>query len=190
MINAHTVTVNLEVLPISLVANQILGGFFDPFFQRANDGLTVMSILSGPPVIETDDVAAAVQNNFLNLEGRGVFRGFPLGMNLPEATRTGEHITFDLVYFTHPGSKNVRYFSFLEFLYSLRTDHSAVCHNAKLTCMKAGTDTVYHRNQCTHIRRIARPHLAADWLAIAVYHRPDNHLVQIRTMIPTVSLLT
>ena len=71
----------------------------------------------------------------------------------------------------------------------LRIDHSPVSSNAKLSDVKASTDTLCLREKSSHIDRIAWPHLAADRFALAIDHDPDNHLVQIRWVIFAVPLV-
>jgi len=75
--------------------------------------VAVLSIFSGMAGIETDDLATAVKGDLLDFEGRGIFRGCPLRMNIPVAIWPGENITFDFVQLAHLGTHYVGNFSFL-----------------------------------------------------------------------------
>jgi hypothetical protein len=71
----------------------------------------------------------------------------------------------------------------LKFFDRISADHTPVGDNAKVAYAKSLSDSICYWDQRFDISRIARPHLAADGLAIIVDNGPDNHLVQIGSVV-------
>jgi len=71
----------------------------------------------------------------------------------------------------------------LKFFDRISADHTPVGYNAKIVNAKSLSDSICYWDQCFDISRIARPHLAADGLALSVDNGPDNHLIQIGSVV-------
>jgi hypothetical protein len=71
----------------------------------------------------------------------------------------------------------------LKFFDSISADHTPVGNNAKAVDAKSLSDSIRYRDQRFNISRIAWPHFAADGLALIVDNGPDNHLIQIGSVV-------
>ena len=61
--------IGLEIFPVALVANQILVAPLELFSQVRDDGLPVSRVLAPLFFIQADDVAAALEDHFLDFQG-------------------------------------------------------------------------------------------------------------------------
>ena len=102
-----------------------------------------------------------------------------VGIDFLIVTRVGQYGVFDLVYPAHPRAQSVGDTKLVELMPIAGTDHSAVGKQAKLPDTESLANAIGHRNQRGHIRRIARPHLTTDGVAMIVKHYADYHLIEI-----------
>ena len=89
-----------------------LAPFLSCSSREARIGLAIRLVLARLFGIEAKDVAPAVYLNFFDLQRRRIFRGLPLGVNLPVRSGPGDHFLAHLLYIYIPhaqGCKGVRF---------------------------------------------------------------------------------
>ncbi|MCY2951424.1 MAG: hypothetical protein NTU53_05530 [Planctomycetota bacterium] len=69
------------------------------------------------------------------------------------------------------------------------TPHFPIRHDAHLLDPKTRPQALHDRQQCLHIRRVPRPHLAADRPSLAAEHHAHHYLLEVRAVVLVVSTL-
>ena len=62
-------------------------------------------------------------------------------------------------------------------------DHPPIGNNVKVVDADSLSDSIDYCNQRFDVSRVSRPHLATNWLAFIVYNSPDNHQIQIGSVV-------
>ena len=106
-------------------------------------------------------------------------------MHDPVTPRSGQHLVFHLVLRPHPGTEDVlpAPLRLLQRRDRLLADHAPVGHDADPADPEPAAEAINDGDQRLHVGGVARPQLAADRPALAVEHRPDDHLVQVGPMV-------
>lgn len=111
-------------------------------------------------------------------------------MNLLVSSRTGEDLIPDFFVLSHVAPQDVGNVFLIEYLHRIVTDHLPVRDQAEQIHRKAFLEAIRDGNQGLHIRRVSRPDLAAHRTAVIIDERRHRHLVQVRSMIFAVPLLS
>src|SRR5271169_1552906 len=185
LVDRKSTLLTLDVAPKPAVSDQGLGSFLELLLKRCQYGLPVGLILPGLLRIEAHDVASAVDGHLLDLQGGGIFGRLPLGPNLPEFLRVREDLFSHLFHLAHSNPQDIGKpcFRIIEGFEGLLADHATVGHKAETSDLKTLANPLCYRNKRLHIRGVARPHLAANGSTAAVEYRPDDHLIEIRSMV-------
>ena len=69
-------------------------------------------------------------------------------------------------------------------------DHSAVGYHAHFAHTELCSHALDDGKQALGVRRVARPHLAADGASVHIKSHPDNHLTQIGPVVLAVTVAT
>src|SRR6516164_11274385 len=106
------------------------------------------------------------------------------------ATGSGQDLPSDLLLPPHPRPPDVQPTPprLLQLLDRLPADHAPVGHDADLADGEPLAQAIDHRDQRAHVGGVARPELAADRPSLAVEHHPDDHLLEIRSVILAVAV--
>jgi len=97
-------------------------------------------------------------------------------MNLPVTASPGKDFFFNFFAPSHSGAQDVKDLLCFQVGHRLGADHSPIRNDADPTDGKTALQSLDYRNERLHIRRVPRPHLAADRSAVIVQDNPYHHL--------------
>ena len=108
------------------------------------------------------------------------------------ATGSGQDLVFNLVLGPHPRPQDVlpTPLGLVQLLDRFLADHAPVGHNADLADGEPAAQAIHHRDQRGHVGGVAGPEFAADRPSLTVEHDPDDHRLEVRSMILAVAALT
>ena len=108
-------------------------------------------------------------------------------MNLPVTAGTGEDLLLHLFALPHPSTQEVRDILLFQVEHRLGADHPPIRNDADPPDRKPAPQPLDYRNERRYIRRVPRPHFAADRLTLIVQDDPHHHLIEVGAVILAVA---
>src|SRR5271165_1760212 len=171
------------------VRDQLLVALLEGGAQAVEDGSTLGRVTLGLFGVEADYVSARLaswspvaDHHFLDFE-LGLATARPRNDQRRHRLTIGQNDVAHLTVAAFAGAQDVFEAKRLQLGDRLGTDHPAVSNHAHAGNAEPLAQTGDHRQQRLHIGGVAGPDLRADRPAFAIEHHPDDHLMQIGTMI-------
>jgi len=140
-----------------------------------------------------DDVPALAvvvgDPDLFDLQRREVLLVLSLRRHLVVAPGPREDFLGHFLLLAHPGAQDVLQLPLFQRVEGLLADHAAIRHDADADDPEPLLQPVHYRDQRRHVRRVPRPHLAADRMPFAVQNHPHHHLLQVRPVVLAVAVL-
>jgi hypothetical protein len=184
-----TLALQFQVPAVALVAHQAFIALAQLLTQVGHDGLPVMGVLAALFLVEAYDVATIFYPHVLQFERSGIFRMLPFRHALKPAPPMAQHLGTDLFLPAHPHPDDVADRGLMAFEGGQGglADHAPVGHHRNLPQAEAAPQPFNDRHQGGDVGGIARPHLAADRVALHVQGQTHHHLAQVGPMVLVVA---
>ena len=113
-------------------------------------------------------------------------------MHDPIATGPGQDLVLHFVLRSHAGAEDglPAALFLLQFLDRLLADHAPIGHDADLGNSEPAAEPIDYRDERRDIGRVAGPQLTADRSPLTVEDSPDNHLLEVGSVVLAVATLT
>ena len=154
-------------------------------FERLQNRLPILLILSGLLGVQADDIALTSDPGFFDLQGEGVLGRSSFRPNLAEPRRTSRSGLLG----KEPALESRSPCAFGCRGYRIGTNHPAIRHETEGGDVETISDSVDDGDQGRHLGGVARPLLTTEGISLTIEDRSDHHLVSIGTVIPGVALL-
>jgi hypothetical protein len=181
-IDENRVSIRFHVPAVPSVDKEGSRISLERLFERLQNRLPILLILSGLLGVQADDIALTSDPGFFDLQGEGVLGRSSFRPNLAEPRGSG-------LLGKEPALESRSPCAFGCRGYRIGTNHPAIRHETEGGDVETISDSVDDGDQGRHLGGVARPLLTTEGISLTIEDRSDHHLVSIGTVIPGVALL-
>src|SRR5580693_3992641 len=156
-----------------------------------DNGLSVVRILAAFFFIETDDIAAVLDPDFLDFERSRILGIRALRNTFLPLLSAPEHREINFLLAAHPYPNNVtdRRITAFQCRQRFLAHHPTIAHHSYFPQPEAFPHPFDNRHQGGDVGGVAGPHLTANRATFHIDGHPDHHLLEIGSVVLIVTAL-